>query len=178
MLHNPVVGVGVAAYSVAEGGSDLAKSLAAEGHGFKWSVAHNSFLETGAELGIPGGLVFIALLGVTAYGLSAFSPRGKWSRWITRREMALAQMLIGALVGFSVAGFFVSAEYFAYLYFILGLAVGLQKVVRLRALASPAQRAQPKVRLASKSPLPSPDADLGWVRSSIETSFRAAPTKR
>ena len=86
MIHNPIVGVGVTAYSVAEGGSDLARSLAAEGKGFKWSVAHNSFLETGAELGIPGALVFIGILVVTAYGLTRISPRGKWATWVSHRE--------------------------------------------------------------------------------------------
>ncbi|MDQ2766215.1 MAG: O-antigen ligase family protein [Gemmatimonadota bacterium] len=177
MIHNPVVGVGVAAYPVAEGGSDLAQALASEGKGFKWSVAHNSFLETGAELGIPGGLVFIAILVVTAFGLSRLSPRGKWAPWITRRETALSQMLIGALFGFSVAGFFVSAEYFAYLYFILGLAVGLMKLVRLRAAASPAQRPQINVRLATRAPVPT-DTNLDWVRSSVETSLGGARTKR
>ncbi|HEV7703052.1 MAG TPA: O-antigen ligase family protein [Gemmatimonadaceae bacterium] len=177
VVHNPVVGVGVSAYSVAEGGSDLARSLAAAGKGFKWSVAHNSFLETAAELGVVGGLTFIAILISTAYGLTRLSPRGKWARWISRREMALAQMLIGALVGFSVAGFFVSAEYFAYLYFILGLSVGLTKIVRLRATSSPAQRPQINVRLATRAPVPT-DTNLDWVRSSIETSLGGAPTKR
>jgi O-antigen ligase len=177
MIHHPVVGVGVSAYSVAEGNSDLSRSLAAQGKGFKWSVAHNSFLETGAELGFPGALVFIGILVVTGYGLTRISPRGKWAPWISRREMALAQMLIGAIVGFSVAGFFVSAEYFAYLYFILGLAVGLMKLVRLRAGAFPANRPQINVRLASRTPMP-PDADLGWVRSSVESSLRGAAPKR
>ena len=177
MIHNPVFGVGVGAYPIAEGQSDLARGLAAEGKGFKWSVAHNSFLETGAELGFPGALVFIAILLVTAYGLIRLSPRGKWAPWISRREMALAQMLIGAIVGFAVAGFFVSAEYFAYLYFILGLAVGLQKLIRLRAGAFPAHRPQINVRLASRTPAP-PEADLGWVRSSVESSLRGAAPKR
>jgi O-antigen ligase len=176
MLHNPIVGVGVSAYPVAEGGSDLARSLAAQGRGFKWSVAHNSFLETGAELGIPGALVFISILVVTGVGLTRISPRGRWAPWISRREMALAQMLIGALFGFAVAGFFVSAEYFAYLYFLLGLSVGLMKVIRLRAGAFPATRPQINVRLASRTP-PS-DADLGWVHSSIESSLGGAARKR
>jgi O-antigen ligase len=177
MIHNPVVGVGVGAYPIAEGGSDVARALAAQGKGFKWSVAHNSFLETGAELGFPGALVFIAILVVTAYGLTRIGPRGKWAPWISRREMALAQMLIGAIVGFAVAGFFVSAEYFAYLYFILGLAVGLTKLIRLRAGAFPIARPQISVRLASRTPAP-PDADLGWVRSSVESSLRGAAPKR
>jgi hypothetical protein len=76
-----------------------------------------------------------------------------------------------------VAGFFVSAEYFAYLYFILGLSVGLTKIVRLRATSLPAQRPQINVRLATRAPVPT-DTNLDWVRSSIETSLGGAPTKR
>jgi len=178
MIHHPVLGVGVAAFPTAEGQSDLARSLESQGKGFKWSVAHNSFLETGAELGIPGALVFIAILIVTARGLTRISPRGRWGPWIGRRERALAQMLTGAIVGFTVAGFFVSAEYFAYLYFILGLAVGLMKLIRLRAGAFPPNnRPQINVRLAGRAPAP-PDTDLGWVHSSIESSLRGAPPKR
>jgi O-antigen ligase len=170
------MGVGVGAYPVAEGTSELAQELAASGRGFKWSVAHNSFLETGAELGVPGLLVFVAILGVTGLSLARLSPRGRWAPWISRREMALAQMLIGALVGFAVAGFFVSAEYFAYLYFLLGLSVGLTKLIRLRAAAFPRARPRINVRLATR-PAGAP-ADLGWVNSSIQSSLGDAASER
>jgi O-antigen ligase len=176
MLHNPIVGVGIAAFPVAEGQSDLAVANAAEGKGFKWSVAHNSFLETGAELGIPGALVFIAILLVTLVALARISPRGRFSPWISKREMALAQMLIGALIGFAVAGFFVSAEYFAYLYFMLGLSVGLVKLVRMRAAAFPAARKPISVRLAPRAP--TVETDLNWVRSSVESSIHGVAPKR
>ena len=86
-------------------------------------------------------------------------------------------MLIGALIAFSVAGIFVSAEYFAYLYFILALAIGLIKVVRMRASASPVARPKINVRLASRTP-PTSDPDLGWVRSSVESTLQGAPPKR
>jgi O-antigen ligase len=174
--QHPVTGVGIASFPVAEGQSDLAMSNMAEGKGFKWSVAHNSFLETGAELGVPGALVFIAMLLVTVVALARISPRGRFVPWISKREMALAQMLIGALIGFCVAGFFVSAEYFAYLYFMLGLAVGLGKLVRMRAAAAPAVRPRINVRLAPRTP--PGDADLNWVRSSIESSVRGPTTDR
>ena len=176
MLHNPVVGIGVAAYPMAEGGSDLALSLQAQGKGFKWSVAHNSFLETGAELGLPGLAVFIAMLVVTAVALSRISRRGRWSPWVTTREISLAQMLIAAIVGFAVSGIFVSAEYFAYLYFLLALSVGLVKLVRMRAMASPAQRPQINVRLAPRAP--PAEADLGSVRNTIEASLQGAAPRR
>ncbi len=176
LRSHPLTGVGVGAYPVAEGSSDLALGLAASGRGFKWSVAHNSFLETAAELGGPGIIVFLGLLVVTGQALARLSPRGRWAPWISRREMALAQMLIGALVGFAVAGFFVSAEYFAYLYFLLGLSVGLTKLVRLRAGAFPRAHPLINVRLASRA-APAP-ADLGTVRRSIETSLGGSASKR
>jgi O-antigen ligase len=178
MLHNPIVGVGVAAYPIAEGGSDLAISQEAQGRGFKWSVAHNSFLETGAELGFPGLVVFIAMLGVTASALTRISPRGRFAPWISRREMALAQMLIAALIGFAIAGIFVSAEYFAYLYFLLALAVGLMKIVRLRVTSAPVAKPRINVRFGDRTPAAGTDADLGWVRNSVESSIHGAPTKR
>ena len=176
MLQNPVVGVGVAAYPMAEGGSDLALSLQAQGKGFKWSVAHNSFLETGAELGFPGLGVFVAMLIVTGVSLSRISRRGRWAPWVTKREISLAQMLIAAIVGFAVSGIFVSAEYFAYLYFLLALSVGLVKLVRMRAMASPAQRPQINVRLAPRAP--PAEADLGSVRNTIEASLQGASPRR
>ncbi|MDQ2932195.1 MAG: O-antigen ligase family protein [Gemmatimonadota bacterium] len=178
MLHNPIVGVGVAAYPIAEGGSDLAQSLEAQGRGFKWSVAHNSFVETGAELGFPGLAVFIAMLVVTGATLSRISRRGRFAPWISRREMALAQMLIGSLIAFAVAGIFVSAEYFAYLYFLLALAVGLIKIVRMHAKTSSAVRPKINVRLAPRTPPAAAEADLSWVRNSVESSINDAPPKR
>jgi hypothetical protein len=178
MLHSPIVGVGVAAYPIAEGGSDLALSQAAEGRGFKWSVAHNSFLETGAELGIPGLIAFIAMLWITGSTLTRISPRGRFAPWISRREMALAQMLIGSLIAFTVAGVFVSAENFAYLYFLLALSVGLIKIVRMRAKLAPAVRPQINVRLAPRTPSAEAEPDLGWVRNSVESSLHGNTSKR
>ncbi|MEO6211588.1 MAG: O-antigen ligase family protein [Gemmatimonadaceae bacterium] len=176
MEHNPVVGVGVAAYPMAEGGSDLALSLQAQGAGFKWSVAHNSFLETGAELGIPGLAVFLAMLVVTGVSLSRISKRGKFRRWVSTREISLAQMLIAAIVGFAISGIFVSAEYFAYLYFLLALSVGLIKLVRMRASSAPPLKAQINVRLAPRA-APA-EADLGAVRNTIEATIQGAATPR
>jgi O-antigen ligase len=177
MLHHPITGVGVAAYPQAEGQSDLAVSLLSAGKGFKWSVAHNSFLETGAELGFPGLFVFVAMFVVTTTSLRQISKRGRWAPWVSKRETALAQMLIGAFVGFAVAGFFVSAEYFAYFYFMLGLSVAMLKVIRMRAAAFPVARSKINVRLASRTP-PTNEPDLSWVRNSVEASLQSAPPRR
>lgn len=131
--HNPVFGLGVGAYPIAEGTlSDVGQARAQAGQGFKWSVAHNSFLETAAELGIPGLLLFVGLFLASFQLLRKVKPGGIYGPGITKRETALSQMLIGSLFGFAISGIFVSAEYFSYLYFLLGMVIGLDKVLRLR----------------------------------------------
>ncbi len=153
--HSPIFGVGLRAFPIAEGESDLARSLSAQGHGFKWSVAHNSFLETAAELGIPGLVVFISFFVVALRMLAAVRPGGRYGPWVTTRELAISQMLIGSFVGFMIAGVFVSAEYFSYLYFLLGLAIGLDKVLKLRRDAGWAALAMARpVRLGGPQPMP------------------------
>ncbi|HEX6533139.1 MAG TPA: O-antigen ligase family protein [Gemmatimonadaceae bacterium] len=159
VMDRPVLGVGVGSYPVAEGTlSEIGRQLQARGRGFKWSVAHNSFLETAAELGIPGFLLFCALLGVTIRTMLRVRPGRFWGPLVGKREQALGQMLTGSFIGFSVAGFFVSAEYFSYLYFLLGLAVGLDKVLRLQraALLSTLPRVVPPRQAMRAPPPPAP----------------------
>ncbi len=130
--HHPVFGVGLRAFPIAEGESDLARSLSAQGRGFKWSVAHNSFLETAAELGIPGFVVFVSFFVVAIRMLVDVRPGRRYGPWVTGRELAVSQMLIGSFVGFIIASIFVSAEYFSYLYFLFGLVMALDKILRMR----------------------------------------------
>src|SRR5215471_3448253 len=54
ILEHPVIGVGAGVFEVAEGPS--------HGGSGKWSTVHNSFLQIGAELGIPGLALFVFLL--------------------------------------------------------------------------------------------------------------------
>lgn len=153
--QHPVFGVGVRAFPVAEGESDLARSLSAQGRGFKWSVAHNSFLETAAELGLPGLVVFVSFFVVAIRMLVGVRPGRRYGPWVTTREQAVSQMLIASFIGFIVAGVFVSAEYFSYLYFLLGLVIGLDKLLRLRRDAGWAAVAMARAaRLGAPQPMP------------------------
>jgi O-antigen ligase len=152
VAHNPVLGLGVGAYPVAEGTiSAISQERASVGQGFKWSVAHNSFLETAAELGIPGLILFVGLFVASFAALRKIRPGGVYGPGIGPRETALSQMLIGSLFGFAVSGIFVSAEYFSYLYFLLGMVIGLVKMLRLRRDAffalAPQRAAVPRMRV-------------------------------
>jgi O-antigen ligase len=114
MIANPFLGVGVGAFPVAEGTISPLASRQSYGGGAKWSAAHNSFVQIGAELGICGLVGFLAMLwsayrGVTVRG-------GPYS--------GAAHALAAALLGFAVTGAFLSQAYSTFLYSLLALAVG------------------------------------------------------
>lgn len=112
MELRPVFGVGVGGFPSAEGQlSEEAREARAHGRGVKWSEPHNSFVQAGAELGIPGLLLFIGMLWTAAHGL-----RGK-------RNSGLAVAMIGGIVALAVGGFFLSLAYKEMLYTLMGLAV-------------------------------------------------------
>lgn len=156
MLDRPITGVGLKAFPVAEGHSEIAQARAMGGMGFKWSVAHSSFIETGAELGVPGLLLFLGIFVVAFKVLRRIRPAAGETRENSRRR-ALAQMLMGSFVGFLICGFFLSAQHFSILYALIGLTLGLWKIDRLErgalvpAAAAPVQarsRYRPSVAAA------------------------------
>ena len=139
METHPIVGVGIRAFPQAEGTlSPLAKQYAEMGRGIKWSVAHNSFVEVGAECGVISLALFIFRFGAAFYTLGRvrMRKRRKGNPYVTPADQAYAQMLIASFIGFMVSGFFVSAEYFAYLYTLLGLTVAQQAILKRRARTS------------------------------------------
>jgi O-antigen ligase len=133
MADRPLLGVGLRNFPMAEGRlSEESKASMERGRGFKWSAAHNSFLEVGVELGVLGLALFVTMLVSALRALRRIRSRHRWSAQTTRqREVALAFTLSAAFVGFIVCGFFLSAWYFSYLYMLFGLVIGLVKVDRL-----------------------------------------------
>src|SRR2546422_9855684 len=69
MAGRPVLGVGAGNFPVAEGTISPLARLQERGIGVRWGAAHNSFLQVGAELGIPGLLLFIGLIATTFMSL-------------------------------------------------------------------------------------------------------------
>lgn len=127
IAQKPFFGVGVDNFSHAEANlSALGREAQARGLPFKWSVAHNSYLETAAQTGIGSLLVFLALIGAT-FALLRQVIRRMLALPFVSHELVLAQSLTAALIGFLVCAFFISAEYFPYLYVLIGLSVGLAK---------------------------------------------------
>lgn len=151
MLSHPIFGVGARAFPVAEGTISKAAELQEYGIGLKWSAAHNSFVEIGAELGIPG-LIFFCLLLATAIvachkiGRTKPEPGGQ-----PGDGAALGQALCAALVGYVVAGSFLSQAYSAYMYITYGIILGLIKIS-----ASPASSISPAPVLVPLRPRSAP----------------------
>jgi O-Antigen ligase len=124
MMGHPFTGVGANAFPAAEG---MISPLAARqqlGIGLKWSAAHNSFVQIGAETGVIGLALFIAMLYQAARALARRRSNGSGG---TEAGDAMAQTFAATLVGYCVAGFFLSQGYSAYLYAILGLVAGLDR---------------------------------------------------
>lgn len=156
MLSNPIFGVGAGNFSTAEGRlAPLAASRRARGMGLKWSVAHNSFVQIGAELGIPGLLLFAGFILSVFHALrgvermtSAAPPTAE-----ARAPPHLAQALMGSMVGFVVGSFFLSLAYYSMPYTLAALAAALWKVTKL-ASPVPAAAVAPAMGSALRPPPP------------------------
>jgi O-antigen ligase len=132
MLQYPILGVGPNNFAVAEGTLSPQAHLQQLGIGVLWSAAHNSFIQVGAELGIPGLILFVALIA-SAFGALGRSRRG--SAPSSTRGRDLGHALAASLVGFLVGALFLSLAYSEMLYMLIALAVGLEKVTSARTCA-------------------------------------------
>ena len=113
--RHPIIGVGTNNFHI---------------YSYKERVAHNSYLEISAELGL-GGLI--------AYLILIFSPLRSLKRIETRtsladgpsdgRELHLLSIAVqGAMIAYIVCSAFTSIEYLWYLYYPVAFAVALQKL--------------------------------------------------
>ncbi len=128
MMDNPVFGVGPNNFQVAEGTLSPFAWRAQMGRGVRWNAAHNSYVQAGAELGVPGLLLFLAVIGSTLRTLRRTGRR-------QGEDGRLSSALTASLVGFVVGAFFLSLAYSEMLYTLVALAIGLDKVTVLNMAA-------------------------------------------
>jgi hypothetical protein len=115
-------------------------------------IAHNTYLELAAEMGLPVLAIFVAVIA-TVFGTLGRATR--LSGGVAQRELALwAEGLRSGLIGFLVAGTFISAQYEKWLWVTVFLSV---TVARLCAHYE---------RAAVPAPAPAPaDPEPGWHRA-------------
>src|SRR5206468_284575 len=103
---------------------------------------HSSFVQAGAELGIPGLALFVVMIAAAFRALRS-EQLGQPRATNRGKRSPLAQSLTAALVGFTVGAFFLSLAYTDLLYTLVALAASNldwyrwradQLVARLRAL--------------------------------------------
>lgn len=126
--NHPLAGVGLAQFAPT--------ALRYDPQVSKAFIAHNTYLEYAAELGIPALCVFLLLLGAT------FRSLGRIRRTARRTQELVIYNFAGAmqagLVGFAVSSFFLSAEYQKVFWFLVFMTVPMQELAR-RASARAAQ---------------------------------------
>ena len=136
MVSHPLTGVGAAAFGTAEGTLSSVSERQRYGIGFKWSAAHNSFVQVGAELGVVGLGLFLAALwqawrfvrGVGRGGAARAGPLGAYGHTIG-----------GVLVAYVVSGFFLSAGYSPFLYSVFALVIGVIKILGMESVPNSLQ---------------------------------------
>jgi O-antigen ligase len=130
MLQHPVFGVGPGNFQTAEGTLSPLADRQQFGVGVRWNAAHNTYIQVGAETGVVGLLLFVAMIGSAFLALSRSRLRGPDRADSRERQTQLAQVLTASLVGFVVGAFFLSLAYTEMLYTLIALAAALQKVAR------------------------------------------------
>jgi O-antigen ligase len=128
MLLHPVFGVGADNFTVAEGTISPLARRQDLGLGVRWSPAHNAFVQVGAELGVPGLLLLLAVLGAGFVSLARISRGSVGPPEPGVSTPQLAQALTGSLLGWVVGGFFLSLAYADMVYALVALATALRKV--------------------------------------------------
>ena len=132
MFEHPIFGLGIDNFGMEEGMySDYAKETLASGHGVRWSAPHNSWVQAGSETGIPGLILWGALLVGSVAQLVRLRRRMP-KAWATsgttdQRFAYLATLYVPiALLGFVTCATFVSFAWSDQSYVIPAIAMGVQ----------------------------------------------------
>jgi O-antigen ligase len=130
MLDHPVFGLGVGNFSRAEGTiSEVAQAWQPGMRGVPWRAAHNSYVQAGAELGVPGLVVWASLVLGGVVGMARLRRRvpRDWMH-AGRDERFLYHApgyLLLAMVGFAVTSAFVSFAWLDPIYILAALMTGV-----------------------------------------------------
>lgn len=138
MLAYPVFGLGIANFTKAECTISEKAVRALQGEGIRCIAPHNSYVQAGAELGVPGLIVWLAMVLGGIVGLLRLRRRlpAAWARGDPEQRFLYngTNYLALALVGFSVSSFFISFAYMDPIYILCAMTAGLHVSIRHRVL--------------------------------------------
>ncbi|HKP12861.1 MAG TPA: O-antigen ligase family protein, partial [Blastocatellia bacterium] len=132
IAHHPVIGVGVGNYGI---------------YSIRKLVAHNSYIETAAELGLAGFVAYLVLIFAPLRSLrrierDTYARRAAWDD--TERETYYISVgLQAVIISYAVCSFFQSAQYTWYLYYLVAYTVSLRRIRASEAHATNQAGAHP-----------------------------------
>jgi len=129
MRQHPFTGVGVGNYKQA------LDTVLAPGTSTRFSVAHNTYIQVGAELGIVGLAVFVGIILMTLRSTQRIRRAARRAR-VPLIGQAAEAIQVG-LVGFSVSITFVSAEYHKFFWLVVFLTCCLPALLRPKHAGGP-----------------------------------------
>jgi O-antigen ligase len=149
MMSHPIFGLGLNNFQRAECFISEKAENYIIGNPLRCTPPHNSYVQAGAELGIPGLIMWTSLVFGSIIGMVRLRRRLPRS-WATgdpeQRFMYLSSMYLGlAMVGFATTAFFLTFAWLDMVYFIVAMMAGLYTCVdrRLREEAIPGRVAPP-----------------------------------
>lgn len=136
MLNYPLTGVGIDNFGRAEGTISEKARYHVPGTGLKFNAPHNSTVQIGAELGIPGLVIWLSLTLGNIIGIVRLRRRipARWAQG-TREERYLHGLTLYlpiSIFGFVVTSSFVSFAYLDPFYILVAFASGLYLLVGRR----------------------------------------------
>ncbi|GEM_PF-640922 len=144
MASYPMFGIGINNFALAECTISVKAKNYVAGEGIRCTPPHNAYIEAAAETGIPGGLLWIAMVPGGVVWLLRLRRRIPRS-WVTgdaEQRFLYLCTVYGAvmLVGYSVGSFFLSFTWYDCSYYIFAFLAGLQVAIdekMRRSLAVP-----------------------------------------
>jgi putative inorganic carbon (hco3(-)) transporter len=117
IAHHPIIGVGAGNYGI---------------YSLRNLVAHNSYIEVAAELGLAGFIAYLVLLVAPLRSLrrierDTYARRAAWSD-AERETYYISVGLQAVIISYAVCSFFQSAQYTWYLYYLVAYAAALRRI--------------------------------------------------
>lgn len=140
-LDNPILGVGAGNFPIAFGTRYRPPEVVGP---LPWLTAHSSYFLVLGEMGLPGIISFLAIVAGGFNSTMAVRRRVLREGGASQREGTTARtlyLLCAGLLGFAVAGAFLSAAYYPHIFVLTGLLIAARSIANAE-LAAPATQAQ------------------------------------